>query len=606
MIRAALVLGFGGPLLVSGSLLLGQTSQVQPIPPPAERVSVPLWVQQAPPRRDPKPAAKGAEKIPPPQNEGDSREGNSRGDREADATRAVTDIQRALGPLVPISLPVALRLAATTNLDIAQAREFVVLAEAALRQAQLGFLPDFNIGSTYVYHQGMIQNTAGNVQKTNRDSLFVGGGPSVNFAIADVIFLPLAAQQALVAAQAGLQRVNNDTLLAVADAYLALIRLRRRLARIDATLDFLVSKRGSALRSGSKGMLTVLIDFFEVGGEEALKSEVERARVEVLRRQEERAATLQDFRVASAELARLIRLDPAVTLWPVEDFRRAIPIPGEEWLSQPLDTLAAVALNNRPEIAENQALVRAAVERVRNAKYRPFLPNLVLNYNWGDFGGGPDLNPPIVRLGPPVTVTAQAGFGPSGTINHFNTRSDFDVTLVWRFRNLGFGNLYDLRQRQAEYRRTELRRMQVQDLVLTQVVQAYDLVQGWRQRVRITYDSLFDREGRPEGPVFESMKLNFDRVFNQPPPRVTRPLELLDSIRSLSDLLETYGNDLTDYERARIRLLVSLGMPAQSLWDPRAMPQPEKGECAPAPTAAPPGGTLPAPRPARTPLNGNT
>jgi outer membrane protein TolC len=317
--------------------------------------------------------------------------------------------------------------------------------------------------------------------------------------------------------------------------------------------------------------------FWKAGAQEALKVEVQRVEVEVLRRDEERVAAIQEYRFASAELARLIRLDPEVPLWPVEDFRQAIPLPGEAWLSQPVDSLAAVALSNRPEIAENRALVQAALERVRNARYRPLLPNLVLNYNWGDFGGGPDPNPPIVKLGPPVTVTAQAGFGPSGVINHFNTRSDFDVTLVWRFQNMGFGNLYDIRQRQAEYRRTELRRLQVQDQVVTQVVQTYDLVNGWRQRIDVTNSALFDREGRPRGPVFESIRLNFDRIRRVPG---TRPLEVLDAIRSLSDLLEAYGNSLTDYERARFRLLVALGMPAQSLWDPKTMPQPGQADCA--------------------------
>ena len=77
-------------------------------------------------------------------------------------------------------------------------------------------------------------------------------------------------------------------------------------------------------------------------------------------------------------------------------------------------------------------------------------------------------------------------------------------------------------------------------------------------------------EGRPAGPVFTSLSLNFFRIVRGD----TRPLEVLDSIRGLNDLIETYGNDLTDFERARFRLLVALGMPAQALLDPRLMPQP--------------------------------
>ena len=47
-----------------------------------------------------------------------------------------------------------------------------------------------------------------------------------------------------------------------------------------------------------------------------------------------------------------------------------------------------------------------------------------------------------------------------------------------------------------------------------------------------------------------------------------RPLEVLDSIRSLSDLLDAYGQSCTDYERARFRLLVALGIPPAELTAP--------------------------------------
>ena len=36
------------------------------------------------------------------------------------------------------------------------------------------------------------------------------------------------------------------------------------------------------------------------------------------------------------------------------------------------------------------------------------------------------------------------GFGPSGQPHKFNTRDDFDVTLVWRLQNMGLGDLANL------------------------------------------------------------------------------------------------------------------------------------------------------------------
>jgi outer membrane protein TolC len=45
------------------------------------------------------------------------------------------------------------------------------------------------------------------------------------------------------------------------------------------------------------------------------------------------------------------------------------------------------------------------------------------------------------------------------------------------------------------------------------------------------------------------------------------PLEVLDSTRRLSDVLLVYADALSDYDRARMRLLVALGLPTANLVD---------------------------------------
>jgi outer membrane protein TolC len=472
-----------------------------------------------------------------------------------------------------IALPAALRLAETANLDIAIARTIVDQAEAVLLRAKVTALPNFNLGSTYSKHEGSIAKTEGNIIDANKDAVFVGGGPSLAFGVADALFTPLVARQALVATQAGLRRVNNDVMLAVADAYLTVLRARRRLARVDEVLDYLVSEQPSPGRAGAKGLLPVVKAVQEAGGQEALRAEVERVRVEALRRQEERDAAIQDYLLATAELARLLRLDPQIPLWPAEDYRYAMPLPGASYGTMPMDELVRVALNNRPELAENQALVAAAVERVRTARYRPLLPNVVLNYNWGDFGGGPDPNTSLITPATktsPAKITTVAGFGPSGEIHHMTPRADFDVSLVWRLQNMGFGNRAEIRENQALARQASLRLLQVQDRVVTQVVQAKELVDFWKKRVEIAGRALFDARGQPNGPVFESLVLNFRRIREV---EKTRPLEVLDSIRGLNDVLETYAQAVTDYERARFRLLVALGLPPENLIPEAAPPK---------------------------------
>lgn len=477
---------------------------------------------------------------------------------------------------LPISLPVALRLALTSNLDIAQAREAIVQAEARLRRAEVMVIPNFNIGDAYNHHEGNIQKTEGNIEKVNRSSMFVGGGPSLSFSSSEALFGPIAARQLTAAAGAGFQRVNQDTLLAIADAYLTVLRARRRIARINETLEQLTSEQPSPLRGDSKGMLPLIQAFVESGAKEAIPAELERVRVEVLRRRDEMVGARDDLRLATAELARLLRLDPAAPLEPIEDYRVPVPVPVDGWPERPLAELVEAAVRNRPELAENRALVAAARTRVRTANIRPFLPNASLTFNWGDFGGGPDINPP--RRG--VTITT---YGPGGELKHFNTRSDFDASLFWRLDNLGLGNRAEQREQRSLHRQAQLRELQVEDRVLTQVIQARELVQGWRERLDIAHAALFDAQGAPTGPVFKSMRLSFVRIRGGE----GRPLELLDSIRGLSDLLEAYGEAMTNYERAELRLLYALGLPLQALWQ---HPVPDKAAASPRVATPGPGG----------------
>src|SRR5262249_10279198 len=182
----------------------------------------------------------------------------------------------------------------------------------------------------YVDHEGRIQNTNGSIINVNRNSLFVGGGPTISVGLNEALFAPGIATRILEAAQAGEGRVTNDTLFVVADAYFAVQRNIRRTARVDETLLYLTSKQNLPILDNSKGLYPLLEDFYRLGSASA--AEVARAQVEVARRREEAATILQELRFAMAELARLLRLDPRLLLWPLDDSRWATPIPGDALL----------------------------------------------------------------------------------------------------------------------------------------------------------------------------------------------------------------------------------------------------------------------------------
>src|SRR5439155_12885834 len=120
------------------------------------------------------------------------------------------------------------------------------------------------------------------------------------------------------------------------------------------------------------------------------------------------------------------------------------------------------------------------------------------------------------------------------------------------------------------YNQARLRSLQTADRVSAQVVQTVDQVQQTAERLQILHTGLFDEQGKPGGPVYRSLKLNFIRIKGGQ----GRPLEVPDSVLGLNDTVEAYVNALTEHERARFRLLIALGIPAQGIVDPRLMPLP--------------------------------
>jgi outer membrane protein TolC len=306
----------------------------------------------------------------------------------------------------------------------------------------------------------------------------------------------------------------------------------------------------------------------------ALPSDQARVEADVVRRTAERVRALEDVRNASAELARVLHLDPSVFLLPVDDFRWPVPVPGDQLQSQPLEVLVAEALRARPELAENAALIDAQVARYRAAKWRPLLPVAIASLSWGEFGGGPAI----------VGRTSSGGniFGHSGIIDSFSNRTDIDVGLLWRLNGLGLGNFTEIKDRRIAVEQAQVRQMQIQDLVMSQVVRTVESIRRARQRVQVCRAGLFDEENKPTGAIYLSLRLNFIRIYGAQ----GLPLEVLDSTRRLTDVLGAYADALTDYDRARFRLITALGLTGLALEPPAPMAP----ATAPAPVAPPPPG----------------
>ena len=225
----------------------------------------------------------------------------------------------------PIDLANALRLAGARDLDIAVARQQIFAATADLTAARALWLPSLFYGPSWYRSDGQIQTVTGQVQTINRSALFLGGTaalantiqgpppgtgiPSVNgltttIRISDAIFIPMAARRVLTANEAGLRTATNDALLQIAQAYFDLQGATGRLA---------IAREAGA---NSEALAAITDSYAKLGL--GLEADHRRALTEVKHRRRDAQLASGQLLVASANLIRLLVLDPKVVMAPVE------------------------------------------------------------------------------------------------------------------------------------------------------------------------------------------------------------------------------------------------------------------------------------------------
>jgi outer membrane protein TolC len=431
---------------------------------------------------------------------------------------------------LPINLATALALAKTRPLDIAIAAEQVRVAVAELDQAKVLWLPTLQWGADYFRHDGRNQDaTSGVIFDNDRSTFMLGVGPTAIFAVTDAIFAPLAARQVTESRQASLRAASNDSFLQVAEAFFNVQQARGDVSGAEETVQL------------AEKLTRIVADLAP-----ALASELEitRVRTETARRRQLAQAAWERWRLASIELTRVLRLDAAALILPLEPPQLQITLVAPQ---VPLEELFAVALTSRPELAAQQALVRVALERWRQEKYRPLLPSVLLR--------GASTNP---------TGTIAAGVYGSGvndSIGHFGARLDYDVQVLWQLDNLGFGNLAKMDERRSEHQIARLEFLRLQDRILAEVAQGQAQVQSALARVQDTQDEVRH--------AYESVKENFEGLKQTKRAGnllllVVRPQEALASVQALGQAYIDYFEAIADFNRAQFRLYRALGNPANN------------------------------------------
>ena len=426
-----------------------------------------------------------------------------------------------------IDLPAALRLAGARSWNTELAAERVLEARAAVDAAEAMWMPSLIGGLGYTHHSGQLQAISGEILDIRRSSLFVGGGArtgrsslagggggpmrlSVDMSVADAIFAPLVARQQLGVEQARESATFNDTLRDAALAYLDLVEAQGQLANLRFDLN-----DAEALLRQTRA--------FVIAGKGS-NADTTRIAADVEWRRQRLVSAEGAVAVASASLARQLRMDPATTLFALEE--QAVPL---ELLdeSESLSELIATAMSSRPELEAGRASLDATASASQAEDWRPWLPHLSLGVSAGGFGGG-------------------AG----GGIGSMDGRSDFDLLAVWELKNLGLGTQASRDAAASRERQARLRLSQARDDVATEVTAAWHRLSAGRRRLEISRERL-----KQAG---ESLRLHRLRIRSL----VGLPLEAQQAVSAISQARQDRLEAIVDFNRQQVGLLRAIGRPA--------------------------------------------
>jgi outer membrane protein TolC len=430
---------------------------------------------------------------------------------------------------LPINLATALRLADARPLVIEAARAAVETEYGLYEQARVLWLPTVYLGVDYQRHDGGLENVlTGQTILGARNQFLAGGGAQAVFALTDAIYAPLAERQLLRARNLEVRTTKNDALLSVAVAYFDVQQARGVLA---GTLDSVARARDLARRVGALGRGL------------APPIEVERVNTLLADLEQQAASFRQDWRTSSATLTRVLRLDPAAVVVPLEPPHLQVTLISPK---EVVDALIPLGLTSRPELATQQAVVQATLLRLRQERLRPLIPSLVLQSN--------------------ATPTGFLGGGAYGTgrdsLNHWSGRSDWDAEVVWQFKNLGLGNRGLITQRRGERRQALVELFRIQDLVAAEVTQAHAQVEAAAVRVgraeAEVKSALASYQGNLRG-LSETVRAGELLQL------VNRPQEVVAALQQLQQAYTNYYTSTNDYNRAQFQLFRALGYPSQAV-----------------------------------------
>ncbi len=430
----------------------------------------------------------------------------------------------------PINLATALRLSDARPLIVAAAQASVWVAEAELTRAKVIWIPTFNLGFDYLRHDGGGPDFNKGIMTAPSVNFFYGGGGMWgSIPVADAIFQPLAARQKLNASHWRIQTAKNDALMQTADAYFQVHQYRGMYAGALYTVE-----RGNELVERISQLSKELVPKVEIDRARNMRADLEQRAV----------SARQEWRVQSANLTQVLRLDPRAVIVPLEHDHAQITLidPG-----RPLDDLMAVALTNRPELGTHKALVEASLAELRAEKSRPFLPTVLIN--------GFQTPNEMIQAG-------IFGIGPNSSLNQWRGRADLSYQPLWQLEAFGIGNLARIKAARGMQSMAIIEFYKTQDMVAGDVTRAQARVQSAAARVlqadRALRTGIITFNGTFEG-LKQTTRLGNVLVL------VNRPQEAVFALQLLNIAFDEYFTTVSEYNRAQFELFRALGYPAREV-----------------------------------------